>query len=74
MALSFITACLVLLGWTMTALAWLMWRLMTGGGIELLGVSTGSPVVWLTGSTLLAWLTAGVAAALMAPGRHRARR
>lgn len=67
-------ACLILLGWTVTALMWMTWRLLTGGGVEWVGVDTGSPVVWLAGSTVLAWLTAGAAAALLAPGRQGLRR
>lgn len=57
---------LLLLGWTVSLLVWWLFRLFTGGGVAVLGLSFGNPVVWLGATTLLAWLTAGVAAAVLA--------
>ncbi|MCP5115370.1 MAG: hypothetical protein GY953_31465 [bacterium] len=57
---------LLLLGWTFSLLLWWVVRVFTGGGVALMGVNLGSPVVWLGATTLVAWLTAGVAAATLA--------
>ena len=61
-----ILAFLMLFGWTVSLVVWLMWRLMGGGSMVLAGVSFDSAVVWLGGTTLLAWLTAGAAAVVLA--------
>lgn len=68
-----ILACLMLFGWTVTLTVWLLWRVMTGGG-GLLDFSLRSMAMWLGGTTLLAWLTAGAAAILLGPGRGLVRR
>jgi hypothetical protein len=67
-----ILAVLMLLGWTMTWVAWGFWRLMTGA--PLLEITLGSATLWIGGSTLLAWLTAGAAAVLLATRREAIRR
>ena len=67
-----ILAVLMLLGWTMTWVAWGFWRLMTGA--PLLEITLGSATVWIGGSTLLAWLTAGAAAVLLATRKEAIRR
>lgn len=61
-----IMAFLLLLGWTVSLLLWFVWRMVTGGGLVVVGLSLDSPVVWVGATTVLAWLTAGAAAAVLA--------
>jgi len=63
---------LVLFGWTITLVVWFLWRLMSGGG--LLAADLTNVATWLGGSTVLAWLTAGVTVVALAPRRHAMRR
>jgi anti-sigma factor RsiW len=63
---------LLLFGWTVSLAVWFIWRLMSGG--PLLEASLASVGLWLGGSTLFAWLTAGVAVVMIAPKREAMRR
>lgn len=63
---------LMLFGWTISLVVWFLWRLMSGGG--LLDVDLANIGAWLGGSTVLAWLTAGVAVVALAPRRQTMRR
>jgi anti-sigma factor RsiW len=63
---------LMLFGWTISLAVWFLWKLMSGGG--LMDVNLTSLGMWLGGSTLLAWLTAGVAVVALAPRRNAMRR
>jgi anti-sigma factor RsiW len=63
---------LVLFGWTITLVVWFLWRMMSGGG--LLDVDLTTVGAWLGGSTVLAWLTAGVAVVALGPRMHAMRR
>lgn len=60
-----ILAFLVLFTWTMGAVTWLAVRLITGGPSAVASASLGGSLLWIGGSTLLAWLTAGIAAAVL---------
>ncbi len=62
----------ILFGWTVSLAGWLLWRLMTGG--PLLALSWRGAAFWLGGSTLFAWLTAGVAVVLLVSKRELMRR
>ena len=60
-----ILAFLVLFTWTMGAVTWLAVRLVTDGPSGVASASLGGSLLWIGGSTLLAWLTAGIAAAVL---------
>jgi hypothetical protein len=57
-----------LLGWTVTFTAWVAWRLITSGGPALMNSNWINVAVWLGGSTVFAWMTAGAAVLML--GRH----
>lgn len=64
-----VLACLALFGWTVGLSMWAVYRMLGGGYGALVEVGWAESLVWLTGTTVLAWLTAGVAAALAAQRR-----
>jgi len=66
-----VLAVLVLFGWTMTLLTWVMFRLFTGGLLSVVEYGFVRILIWSGVSTVLAWLTAGVAVVMLG-GRRRA--
>ena len=64
---------LVLFGWTVSLVAWVVFRLFTGGMLSVVESSFVTILEWLGASTLFAWLTAAVAA-IMLGGRRVVRR
>lgn len=60
-----ILAFLVLFTWTVGALTWFVVRLIAGGPSAIANATLEGSLLWIGGSTLLAWLTAGVAAAVL---------
>lgn len=60
---------LALLCWTVGLSVWAVWRLVTAGLDGLAAIDLSQTLLYLTVSTLLAWLTGGVAA--MIAGQHR---
>lgn len=69
-----VLAMLSLYAWTLTLTAWLLWKLFTGGWIAVVSPGFLQEATWWTGSTLLAWLTAAVAALALGGLRRTARR
>jgi anti-sigma factor RsiW len=67
-------AVLALFGWTMALLSWVMVRLFANGLLSLFESGFMKILVWSAASTLLAWLTAGVAAMVLGSQRRAARR
>jgi len=66
-----VLACLALLAWTVNLATWAVWRLIAGGATGLAVIGLTESLMYLTVSTLVAWLTAGVAA-VVAGQRRRA--
>jgi anti-sigma factor RsiW len=66
-----VLAFLALFAWTVGLATWAVWRLVTGGAAGLAVIGLTESLNYLTVSTLLAWLTAGVAA-IIAGQRRRA--
>jgi anti-sigma factor RsiW len=64
---------LVLLGWTVSLVAWVVFRLFTGGMLSVVETSFVTILTWLGASTVFAWLTAAVAAVMLG-GRRSVRR
>jgi anti-sigma factor RsiW len=62
---------LALLCWTVGLSVWAIWRLVTAGAAGLVAFELSQTLLYLTVSTLLAWLTGGVAA-VIAGQRRRA--
>lgn len=60
---------LVLLGWTVSLVAWVVFRLFTGGMLSVVESSFVTILKWLGASTLFAWLTAAVAAVMLGSRR-----
>jgi len=61
---------LSLFAWTVGVAVWAIVRLLNNGLLALLDARFTQPVIWLTASSVLAWLTAGVVAVLVG---HRRR-
>lgn len=64
-------AFLALLAWTVGLATWAVWRLVTAGPAGLAAFGLTESLMYLTVSTLVAWLTAGVTA-VVAGQRRRA--
>ena len=64
---------LVLLGWTVSLVAWVVFRLFSGGMLSVVESSFVTILKWLGASTVFAWLTAAVAAVMLG-SRRRVRR
>ena len=64
-----VLAVLVLLGWTVSLVAWVVFRLFTGGMLSVMESSFVTILEWLGASTLFAWLTAAVAAVMLGSRR-----
>ena len=64
-----VLAVLVLLGWTVSLVAWVMFRLFSGGMLSVVETSFVTILEWLGASTLFAWLTAAVAAVMLGSRR-----
>jgi len=60
---------LVLLGWTVSLVVWVMFRLFSGGMLSVVETSFVTILEWLGASTLFAWLTAAVAAVMLGSRR-----
>jgi len=60
---------LVLLGWTVSLVAWVVFRLFNGGMLSVVESSFVTILEWLGASTLFAWLTAAVAAVMLGSRR-----
>ena len=69
-----VLACLTLFAWTVALTAWAIARLLSGGFLIALDSRFMQTLIWLTGSTVLVWLTAGVAAVLLGHSRWVTRR
>ncbi len=69
-----VLAMLSLYAWTLTLTGWLLWKLFTGGWIAVVTPGFIHEATWWTGTTLLAWLTAAVAALALGGLRKTARR
>lgn len=64
-----VLAVLVLLGWTVSLVVWVVFRLFTGGMLSVMESSFVTILEWLGASTLFAWLTAAVAAVMLGSRR-----
>jgi len=64
-----VLAVLVLLGWTVSLVVWVVFRLFTGGMLSVVESSFVTILEWLGASTLFAWLTAAVAAVMLGSRR-----
>jgi anti-sigma factor RsiW len=64
-----VLAVLVLLGWTVSLVAWVVFRLFNGGMLSVMESSFVTILEWLGASTLFAWLTAAVAAVMLGSRR-----
>jgi cation transporter-like permease len=64
-----VLAVLVLLGWTVSLVAWVVFRLFSGGMLSVVETSFVTILEWLGASTLFAWLTAAVAAVMLGSRR-----
>jgi anti-sigma factor RsiW len=64
-----VLAVLVLLGWTVSLVAWIVFRLFSGGMLSVVESSFVTILEWLGASTLFAWLTAAVAAVMLGSRR-----
>jgi len=60
---------LVLLGWTVSLVAWVVFRLFSGGMLSVVESSFVTILKWLGASTVFAWLTAAVAAVMLGSRR-----
>jgi uncharacterized membrane protein YphA (DoxX/SURF4 family) len=69
-----VLAFLTLFAWTVALTTWAIVRLLSGGFLIALDSRFMQTLIWLTGSTVLVWLTAGVAAVLLGHNRRVARR
>lgn len=63
---------LALLCWTVGLSVWAVWRLVTAGADGLVAFDLSQTLLYLTVSTLLAWLTGGVAAVIAGQRRRAA--
>jgi anti-sigma factor RsiW len=64
-----VLAVLVLLGWTVSLVAWVVFRLFSGGMLSVVETSFVTILEWLGASTVFAWLTAAVAAVMLGSRR-----
>ena len=64
-----VLAVLVLLCWTVSLVAWVVFRLFNGGMLSVVESSFVTILEWLGASTLFAWLTAAVAAVMLGSRR-----
>ncbi len=64
-----VLAVLILLGWTVSLVAWVVFRLFNGGMLSVVESSFVTILEWLGASTLFAWLTAAVAAVMLGSRR-----
>jgi anti-sigma factor RsiW len=64
-----VLAVLVLLCWTVSLVAWVVFRLFNGGMSSVVESSFVTILEWLGASTLFAWLTAAVAAVMLGSRR-----
>jgi anti-sigma factor RsiW len=69
-----VMAVLVLFGWTMTLVTWIVFRLFTGGMLSVLEYGFVKIVIWSGASTLFAWVTAAVVAVMLGSQRRAVRR
>lgn len=69
-----VMAFLVLFAWTVTLASWPLVRLLGGSVLAWLGMPATQAWLWLGSYTVLAWVTAGVAAALLGLRYRSARR
>ncbi len=58
-------AALVAFGWAASLTTWILIRTLTGGALSLLGVNLVNVVNWMLLSTVLVWMTAAIAAAML---------
>ena len=63
---------LSLFAWTVALTTWAIVRVVNNGLLAVLDARFMQPMVWLTASSVLAWLTAGVVAVLVARRRRMA--
>lgn len=66
-----VMAFLVLFSWTVTLVTWPIVRMLTGGVLSWLDLNFNQTWFGLAAYTVLGWLTAGVAAAVLALRRRR---
>jgi anti-sigma factor RsiW len=64
-----VLAVLILLGWTVSLVAWVVFRLFSGGMLSVLESGFVTISIWLGASTVFAWLTAAVAAVMLGSRR-----
>ena len=69
-----VLAVLVLFGWTVTLVTWIVFRLFTGGLLSVVQVGFVRILMWSGASTVFAWLTAAVAAVMLGIERRATRR
>jgi anti-sigma factor RsiW len=69
-----VLAVLVLFGWTMTLITWVVFRLFTGGMLSVLEYGFVKMLIWSGASTVFAWVTAAVAAVMLGNQRRAVRR
>ncbi len=61
---------LALLSWTVGLATWAVWRVVTAGAAGLVAFDFAQTLLYLTVSTMLAWLTGGVAAVVAGQRRR----
>jgi len=69
-----ILAALALFAWTVGLTVWFVARIVTGGQLVVMGANLVRFGTWTAGSTVLAWLTAAVAALALGWRRRELRR
>ena len=58
-------AVLCLYAWTVSAIVWIIWRVLEGGALSLVDAGFQNAFLWLSATTVFGWLTAGLTAVLI---------
>jgi anti-sigma factor RsiW len=69
-----VLAVLALFAWTVALVTWVMFRLFSGGMISVFQAGFVTILIWSGATTVLAWLTAAVAAVMLGSRRRAMRR
>lgn len=64
----------VLFVWAVESVTWGVYRVLTGGTAALLHADVTGLLIWLAASTVITWMTAGAAAAVLGYKRRFERR
>jgi len=69
-----VLAVLALFAWTVSLVTWVVFRLFSGGMISVFQAGFLTILIWSGATTVLAWLTAAVAAVMLGSRRKAVRR